>query len=154
LLLHEAAHQFHHFAATGHTSPASWYGEGVAEHLSHHTWDGTTLRTGVVPMLSLETRAKFALAAAESDDYQLDRMFAADSDVSRPECMHVVRYLLAGDDGKYAKKFKALARDTVPGQFLRSSKTRWARSVSSRRSEELTWHRSLNPSPRRHPTPP
>jgi hypothetical protein len=126
LLLHEAAHQFHQFATTKHKSPASWYGEGIVEHLSHHTWDGKTLRTAVVPMLSLEKRATLALAACKSGNYRLDGLFGAGRDVSRPECMHVVRYLLTGQDGKHAKNFKALAKkldrgsQTTAKQFRKS----------------------------------
>ncbi|MEK7470267.1 MAG: hypothetical protein AAB074_23090 [Planctomycetota bacterium] len=70
LLIHEATHQFHFLSATGNTGPAAeWYTEGLAEYFGMHNWDGTTLRTGVVPALSLEDYpAKASGQLAELDD--------------------------------------------------------------------------------------
>ena len=48
LLIHEVVHQFHLRGAATQTRgpPPAWWTEGIAEHVSHHTWDGTTLRLG------------------------------------------------------------------------------------------------------------
>jgi hypothetical protein len=109
LLLHEAAHQFHFLARTANRSPpAGWYVEGLAEHLSHHAWDGTTLHLGVVPLLSLEDRAAKALAAMTAPDFSLEALVEGRAG-DRPEQMHLVRFLKAGGDTKRAERFDELA---------------------------------------------
>ncbi len=109
LLLHEAAHQFHFLAATSNRSPpAGWYVEGLAEHLSHHTWDGSTLRLGVVPLLSLEDRPARALEALGAPGFRLDPIVSGAA-APRPESLHLVRYLLQGEGGRHAARFRSLA---------------------------------------------
>lgn len=109
LLLHEVAHQFHFLAATGNRSPgARWYIEGVAEHLSHHAWDGTTLTLGIVPLLSLENRAGLALARVNDPAFDIEAL-VNDGPHERPEAMHLVRYLLEGEGGNRRKRFEAMA---------------------------------------------
>ncbi len=93
LLLHEAAHQFHWLSRTSNAAPAgNWYVEGIAEHLGSHTWDGTTLRLGVVPLVSLEDRAGAAREALDAPGFSLDTLLSA-AEASRPEAMYLVRYL-------------------------------------------------------------
>lgn len=110
LLLHECAHQFHRLARVpGNVAPPAWYGEGVVEHLSHHTWDGEKLRLGVVPMLSLEDRAGRALDAVQSGAFHLDQVLDGKAPAERPECMHLVRWLVSAEGGKLRPKFDDLA---------------------------------------------
>lgn len=109
LLLHEATHQFHFLAVTGNRSPgARWYIEGVAEHLSHHAWDGTTLTLGVVPLLSLENRAGLALARVHDPAFDIEAL-VNDGPHERPEAMHLVRFLLEGEGGHRRKRFEGMA---------------------------------------------
>jgi len=111
LVLHECAHQFHLLGrAAPKASMPAWYVEGLAEHVSGHTWDGERLRLRVVPMLSLENRAGEALAATTNGKFDLDAIFDAKSDdAERPEFMHVVRYLCDADGGKLRPKFDEIA---------------------------------------------
>ena len=68
LALHEAAHQFHFLTALDNRrKPPLWYCEGWAEHQGMHTWDGETLRVGVVPPISLEDYPAKALAQWRAD---------------------------------------------------------------------------------------
>lgn len=110
LVLHECAHQFHRLARVpGNVSPPAWYGEGVVEHLSHHTWDGEKLRLGVVPMLSLEDRPGKALDAVKGGAFHLDDVLDGKAPAERPECMHLVRWLCTAEGGKLRPKFDDLA---------------------------------------------
>ena len=114
LVLHEAAHQFHYLACTGNDTPAgSWYVEGVAEHLSSHTWDGETLRLGVTPLVSLEDRAGKALDAVARDGFSVLALVEAES-APRPESMFLVRYLAE----EHGKRFTPLARKLDRGTAL------------------------------------
>lgn len=105
LLLHECAHQFHWRARALTSSPPFWYGEGIAEHLAHHTWDGEHLRLGVVPALTLEKYAGKALEAAKAPAFDLGRVVDAATGDDRPVAMHLVRFLCAGENGKLRAKF-------------------------------------------------
>ncbi len=106
LILHEATHQFHFLVATRNTAPrASWYTEGVAELHAMHTWDGTTLRGGVVPPISLEDYPGQALdqvAALEADPVGV---LGGKVAIERPLAWAIVRYL----ETKHRKRFAALA---------------------------------------------
>jgi hypothetical protein len=120
LLIHEAAHQFHYLAKTNNRAPgATWYIEGLAEHLSHHTWDGATLRLGVVPPLSLEDRAGKALARMTARDFDLARLVDGGG-TERPEAMHLVRFLLQGEGGAWAARFEGLAEQLDRGALARA----------------------------------
>jgi hypothetical protein len=110
LLLHECTHQFHRLARVApKISPPAWYGEGVAEHVSHHTWDGEHLRLGVVPMLSLEDRPSKALDVLQRNAFALDDALDGKPGAGRPEVMHLVRWLCQGEGGKLRPKFDEIA---------------------------------------------
>ncbi len=112
LLLHEAAHQFHYLARTGNGLPgANWYVEGIAEHLGSHTWDGETLRVGVLPLVSLENRAGAAARAIAAADFSFESLLSAES-ADRPSAMMLVRFL---SEGAHRKAFLALARKVDRG---------------------------------------
>jgi len=68
LLVHEATHQYHQLSRTRGQELPFWYGEGHAEYLSRHDWDGRTLRLGVTPMLSWEDIAAHAGSAVSGLD--------------------------------------------------------------------------------------
>ena len=105
LTIHEATHQFHYLAATGNSAPDGfWYIEGVAEYFGMHDWDGTTLRTRVVPLVSLEDYPKKALANLERLEWNVDGIISGDVACERPEAWALVHFL----DGSLAKKFQAL----------------------------------------------
>lgn len=128
LLLHEAIHQFHYLAVAGNRSPsAGWYVEGLAEHLSHHTWDGTTLALGVVPLLSLEDRPARALDALADPAFDLEALVGGGA-APRPESMHLVRFLLEGDGARYAKRFRRVAEAYDHGG---ASKALFARTLGA-----------------------
>lgn len=115
LLIHEVSHQFHFLARTRNKPPtAGWYTEGLAEHLSHHTWDGKTLRLGVVPRLSLEDRAGAALGTVTAPTFKLEDLVDGKA-AGRPESMHLVRFLLAGGDKRRAARFEDVSRKLDQG---------------------------------------
>ena len=117
LLLHEAMHQFHFLARTKNAMPKDgWYVEGLVEHLSRHYWDGETLILGVVPFCSLADYPARALETMGQPDYDLAAMVASERPSSRAEQWAVVRFLLTGEKGRYAKKFTQLARKLDAGQ--------------------------------------
>jgi hypothetical protein len=119
LLLHECAHQFHLLSrVAARTDLPAWYVEGVAEHVSHHTWDGERLRLGVVPLLSLEKRAGVALDAAKSSKLDLEALFDNRGEADRSQCMHVVRYLCQAEGGKLRPKFDEVAAKLDRGAKL------------------------------------
>jgi hypothetical protein len=116
LLLHEAGHQFHRLSRVAEkVAPPAWYGEGVVEHLAHHTWDGAALRLGVEPMLSLEDYPSRALAAVKSGAFQPYEVVGGRA-ADRPECMHLVRYLLQSNGGKFRSAFEDAAKAMDRGQ--------------------------------------
>ncbi|MCE9638386.1 MAG: hypothetical protein K8T90_22015 [Planctomycetes bacterium] len=117
LLLHEVIHQFHlrGVAAGAKAMPVAWWTEGIAEHLSHHTWDGTTLRIGVVPPVSLEDRPAAAYAAALAPEFEIESILM-DAPLDRPLAMHLVRYLATGDAGRSLPKAKELATAADRGE--------------------------------------
>lgn len=119
LLLHEVAHQFHLRGAATQTRgpPPGWWTEGIAEHLSHHTWDGTTLRLGVVPPVSLEDRSGAALAAALAKDFVPERIL--DEPMDRPRSMHLVRFLATAGGEKGAARWRDLAKTLDRGENLK-----------------------------------
>lgn len=110
LVLHECAHQFHRLARVGaKVSPPEWYGEGVVEHLSQHTWDGEHLRLAVTPLLSLEDRPGKALESAKSGAFRADAVIDGRAPAERPGCMYLVRWMCEAQDKKLRPKFDALA---------------------------------------------
>ena len=122
LMLHEAAHQFHYLARTKNKEPtAKWYTEGLAEYLSWHHWDGSTLELGVRPLLSLENRAGAAITTVGTVDFEA--FVAGDTKLDRGVAWALVRYLATGNKGKPHKKFKAFARKmdggNKPGSLFR-----------------------------------
>ncbi len=63
LILHEATHQFHHLTRARMKKPTGfWWIEGVAEYFGMHNWDGKSLKTGVVPAITLEDYPAKALS--------------------------------------------------------------------------------------------
>jgi len=125
LMLHEALHQFHYLAKTNNQNINHyWYVEGLAEHLSRHTWDGKTLRIARTPILSLESFHSKAMEDVSKTDFNLGKLVDGDYQAGRPESMALVQWLLSsGDDRK--KRF-VMMRDTVDrggsaGQAFRSN---------------------------------
>jgi hypothetical protein len=126
LLLHECAHQFHWRAKGLSGSAPFWFGEGAAEHLSRHTWDGSRLRLGVVPPLSLENYAGRALEALKSPTFDFEKVFTGAGDVDRPVVMHLIRYLVHGENGRLRPKFDDLAPKAERGtKFDAASFAKW-----------------------------
>ncbi len=126
LLLHEATHQFHYLARTRNRTPgATWYTEGVAEHLSWHFWDGKDLRMGVVPPVSLSDYPAKALAEVRADGFDLRAVVEAKTPASRPVAWALVRFLATGEDGAPLARYAAFARKLdaggAPGPLFRKS---------------------------------
>lgn len=94
LLLHEAMHQFHFLACCRNVAPKDvWYVEGLVEHLSRHTWDGKTLRLGVVPTISLADVPEQALASISAPEFDLEAMIDGSKPSTRAEQWALVRFL-------------------------------------------------------------
>lgn len=116
LLIHEAAHQFHFLARTRNKRPAAgWYTEGVAEHLSWHEWDGTRLKLGVLPGVSLKDYPASALKEMERKDFDLAAVVAGTRHASRPVSWALFRFLATGRDGAPLPGFKTFLRKMDAG---------------------------------------
>ncbi|MCO4772839.1 MAG: hypothetical protein KDA24_22595 [Deltaproteobacteria bacterium] len=95
LFLHELAHQAHGEARDSGDVPG-WYVEGVAEFVSRHDWDGTCLRLGVTPHLSLEDPA--AAAASDVPGVSLAEWFDDGAWPGRPLAMEFLRLVHTSPD--------------------------------------------------------
>jgi hypothetical protein len=103
LFLHEITHQFHWLSRTNNTSQGPfWYGEGIAEYLSRHDWDGRCLRLGVLPMISQEDYQAAALGEVSAAAFNLT---SALSSPSRQLSMAFYRFLERGKNGTYRSGF-------------------------------------------------
>ena len=119
LLLHEATHQFHYRACTKNRHISHpWYVEGLAEHLGRHCWDGETLVIGALPVLSLADYAAAAKAKLDAANGDL-RGFLEEGYDARPVYWALVRYLLLGEGGRNATKFRALMKRLDRGEIGR-----------------------------------
>jgi hypothetical protein len=112
--------------------PMTWYVEGLAEYLGRHHWDGKTLVTGQLPLLSLSDYSKKALASLDGDEVSLAKVVAGKGG-GRPLYFAIVRYLLTGENGKYKKAFARLADKLDRGA---SSTAIFGQTVSSPRKME------------------
>ena len=111
LLIHEAAHQFHYLARTRNRAPAAkWYTEGVAEHLSWHRWDGTTLELGVIPGVSLKDHPAAALAEMQARDFDMKLTVGGKVEPSRAVSWALYSYLALGNDGAPVEHFVTFRR--------------------------------------------
>jgi len=112
LLIHEAVHQFHFLSNTSNRKPRDqWYIEGLAEHLSRHTWDGTTLRLGVVPLVTLKDYPAKALSTMDRDDYSLATLVDSSRPSTRPEQWALLHWICTDAPESQRKKlFRSLDR--------------------------------------------
>lgn len=110
LLIHEAAHQFQSRGRAGSGDLPAWYGEGAAEHLGRHDWDGACVRLGVRPLLTLEDYPARALEELERDGLDLAAVVDGEVAPSRPVAMAVYGFL-ASERGAAFRAF----RDEVDG---------------------------------------
>ncbi|MBI2898878.1 MAG: DUF1570 domain-containing protein [Planctomycetes bacterium] len=109
LLLHEATHQFHYLAATGNRDPAApWYTEGLAEYFGMHNWDGRTLRTGVVPAVTLEDYPEKAAQNLGRIGWNLGGMIEGKLPADRPEAWALIHYLIHNHPKPFAALSKSL----------------------------------------------
>ena len=116
LLVHEATHQFHYLARTRNAQPsAKWYREGVAEFLSWHTWDGTRIRLGVRPRITLSDYAAKALAAVTEDAFDLGAVVDDRTWPGYAPVWALFRYLATGRDGAPLKGFETFCRKMDAG---------------------------------------
>jgi hypothetical protein len=92
LLLHEAAHQYHHFSVDS-SAESAWFAEGVAEYLSRHDWDEACVRLGVVPTGTLEDAHGVALSNWYAGALDPGQMVADPTYLSRPNAMAWFAYL-------------------------------------------------------------
>lgn len=103
LILHEATHQFHYLAATGNRNVAEgWYTEGIAEYFGMHNWDGKTLKTGVVPAVTLEDYPAKALEQFDARKQDFPGLIGGTAD--RPEAWALFHFLM----NNHRTKFKAM----------------------------------------------
>ena len=125
LILHEATHQFHYLASTRNRSPgAFWYTEGLAEYFGMHNWDGKTLKTGVVPAVTLEDYPRKALENFDKLDRNLSGMISGKVSCQRPEAWALIHFLV----NNHAKRFtKFRKRPIGPENRSRPGKDRSAK---------------------------
>jgi len=110
LLIHEASHQFHYLSRTGNrTVGEDWYVEGLAEFLCRHTWDGERLVLGALPVLSLKDYAAAARLDIASPDFDLKAVVEGKAG-GRPVWWALVRFLVRGEKGRLAGKFRELTK--------------------------------------------
>jgi len=107
LILHEATHQFHFLVANkGEKIPgAGWYIEGLAEYFGMHNWDGKTLKTGVVPEITLEDYPAAALAELDRCQGDLEAIAAGSKGNGRPVYWALVHFMMKN----YPRQFGALS---------------------------------------------
>lgn len=119
LILHEMAHQFyfHVFGQTTNSDLPFWWCEGTVETLSLHTWNGSTLRTGVVPPLTLENYAKRALKLATASDFRLANI-VDEKENDRAVGAMFVHYL----HSQYSDEFRELSRTIMQKPFPSSAR--------------------------------
>lgn len=104
LILHEATHQFHFLVATGNQlASAEWYFEGMAEYYGMHHWDGQTLRTGVVPAISLEDYPAKALEELDRRAARMGNVVAGGEPIDRPLAWALVHFLRDRDERRFRK---------------------------------------------------
>ncbi len=139
LMLHETAHQFHYLARTKNKEPtARWYTEGLAEYLSWHHWDGKTLQLGVRPLISLNDRAKAALA--EIDGADIEAFVEGKTDLSRPIAWALVRWMATGGkNGKPHKKFVSFTKKMDAGNKPASLFRKFFGTPKSMKPEFVKW---------------
>ncbi len=122
LLLHEAAHQFHYLTRRRRIDKeisASWYIEGVAEHLSLHHWDGQTLQLGAVPV-SLENYLGKALNTMTTTPRPLVAMIQ-NGQANRPLGAMVIRYLATKEPKKFSRFAKAIEKGNASDRLFQRS---------------------------------
>ncbi|NUN48000.1 MAG: DUF1570 domain-containing protein [Candidatus Brocadiae bacterium] len=118
LILHEAAHQFHYLAATENkNTTAPWYAEGIAEYLGMHNWDGKTLKTGVVPAVSLEDYPAKALEQYEAIQEDLQAAATGTVAADRPLAWAIVHWSV----NRRPREWAAFAADMNRGRPVRKS---------------------------------
>ena len=111
LFLHELVHQFHYLAVMDNEPRTpTWYTEGLAEHFSHHTWDGETLVTGVSDLVMLEENIPSMAAAARAGTLDLEEVASGRMGGPKPESWALVHWLLAGPDRALTRRFRELER--------------------------------------------
>lgn len=91
LALHELTHQFHEGVRASEGDLPFWYGEGVAEHLGLHDWDGRCASLGVRPLATQED--PWAQSLEELRTAELPDWVAGDAFPSRASLMTWWRYL-------------------------------------------------------------
>ncbi len=117
LILHEATHQFHWLVATRNkTVRAHWYVEGLAEYFGMHNWDGRTLKTGVVPAITLEDYPALALKAFDGCDGDLEGIIAGKAGQERPVGWSLVHFLINNQPRRFAALAKQLDQNAEPLQ--------------------------------------
>jgi len=116
LLLHEATHQFHYLAATENRRPKlGLYIEGLAEYFGMHDWDGRTLRTGVVPAISLEDYPAKALERfGKILERDFEGMVLGRKKCERPESWATMHFLAASRPKEFRAWARALDRQVEP----------------------------------------
>lgn len=112
LLVHEAAHQYHHMARSGVTAQPAWYVEGIAEYLQRHDWDGACTRLGVIPLLTQEDDPAQALSDINGQGIDLTGIVSGSVVTTRPIMWSLAHYLENGDGGMWRAGFKEL-RDAM-----------------------------------------
>lgn len=115
LLIHECIHQFHFLSSTNNKSPKDeWFIEGLAEYLSRHSWDGKTLRLGVVPLITLKDYPAKALALMSTPGYNLQAMISSSRKSNRPEQWALIHWLCRPDK-RAQKRWRSVAKSLNQG---------------------------------------
>lgn len=140
LLIHELLHQFHFLARTQNRKPtADWYTEGLAEHLSHHFWDGERLVLSVVPLASFEDYATQARAKVATETFDLAAIVEGRVASTRPEQWALVRYLATREDAGARDAWTRLRRAMDDGAAAGAAFTRAIGSARELQPKLRAW---------------
>jgi hypothetical protein len=115
LLLHECTHQFQCLAVTDNEPcSAEWFTEAIADYFGMHSWDGETLRVGIVPAVSLEDFPAQAKKEWNSLDWDLAAVASDELAVSRPGGWALCHFLIHYDFDRFEQFAARLNRKQNP----------------------------------------
>jgi hypothetical protein len=101
----------------GQTNLPMWYGEGLAEFVARHDWDGRCLRVGVRPLLTQEDMPRRALEHIDANGLDLTAILDGVANPNRPVAWAIYSFFATGADGALAESFRALRAGLDDGEM-------------------------------------
>ncbi|HHH28472.1 MAG TPA: hypothetical protein ENK57_09020, partial [Polyangiaceae bacterium] len=121
LLLHEGAHQFHFLTRTASGALPFWYGEGVAEALSRHDWDGRCVRLDAAPLITQEDTPADALRRLEAGGVSIGGILDGSTPATRSLAWALFRYFQHSSAGALSRGFRAFRAAVDRGDDVRAA---------------------------------